>query len=915
MSFRKRKRRSKDIKCILFPDDVESSFQRAGREPLSSASTARSWHRCGDSFLDSPVLKNLGRKVSTIKELVLSPTPAPTAGASQGGEDIAWSSSDSQQSEDEDQERRSFRAAARQPQPRRARTHAASVRPSAPSHASHADDVPVIDTDSDSEEPEPVEADSGQRISDSDSESGRENPKPDPTTHKAELEASAPVSEGESGGGGRAVPTGSSGRRSLSSWVRSAQALLQTPQKAPDRQPKTPEDSGKKKRKFQSGGLAERLSRLQSRQRSAVSFWRHQSLSHAPADTADRPDVLVLEVLEVQEECSMRVARCERRRPRAPGSQSEASAGVLVLFSRETVAQLMPAPKDVIHVYPPWQSLSIEGFSSSVVLNTHLSQKVRSAPHPPGSPSAGRLATERRRPYSLCQTFGALEAPGTSGENGAKQVARLEVLSALEGPGPLSSHSLSLLEAVEGLGQAGSVGQDVEVVVQRVYAVAAAESPAPPLLKPRVHSRSSRPQPSPEKGDARLCVLVQDTYGTFSVVQLHLLARTDDLHRYGHAWRGRTCLLRGVKVVRRVTRARCSRLFSLIDSLWPPVAPLRDHRNPSSSSSGTRAAGPAPSFCYLLSGEEGSVQPSEGCPPSPLYFPPTAQTLRDILQTELKSFRCSFVATVIYKRLTQGGGGGGGGRGEVWLALTDRSLQEDAPERPRRRTLALCVSAACVLTSSVVRALGAPPPGGGCRLSFTDVVREHGLLLCVEQSAVEVCAPDPERIAEPPVGSGPPAEPPAPPRPLRLDPLSPEVTPNSLCSVTGVIVGVDEDSAFSWPVCSRCGSDHLEVLPGRRFHCGSCQAVVDKPETRIQLEVFLSSSWAGCTLKVKLQQKTIASILDAAALQGDDFAGLHVDAVLGRELGPLAVCVRALGGTPVLRMSLEEVDLGGPQES
>lgn len=69
---------------------------------------------------------------------------------------------------------------------------------------------------------------------------------------------------------------------------------------------------------------------------------------------ADRPGVLVLEVLEVLEECSMRAARCQRRRPQAHSSQSEASTGVLVLFSRETVAQLMPAPKDVIHIYPPW---------------------------------------------------------------------------------------------------------------------------------------------------------------------------------------------------------------------------------------------------------------------------------------------------------------------------------------------------------------------------------------------------------------------------------------------------------------------------------------------------------------------------------------------------------------------------------
>lgn len=81
---------------------------------------------------------------------------------------------------------------------------------------------------------------------------------------QTELEASGSVSEGESGGGCVPPPSSppasgvshpqaaeNSSRRSLSSWVRSAQALLQTPQKAPDRQPKTPEDSGKKKRKFQ----------------------------------------------------------------------------------------------------------------------------------------------------------------------------------------------------------------------------------------------------------------------------------------------------------------------------------------------------------------------------------------------------------------------------------------------------------------------------------------------------------------------------------------------------------------------------------------------------------------------------------------------------------------------------------------
>lgn len=39
-------------------------------------------------------------------------------------------------------------------------------------------------------------------------------------------------------------------QRSVSEWVRSAQALLQTPPKQTDKPSKTPEDSGKKKRKF-----------------------------------------------------------------------------------------------------------------------------------------------------------------------------------------------------------------------------------------------------------------------------------------------------------------------------------------------------------------------------------------------------------------------------------------------------------------------------------------------------------------------------------------------------------------------------------------------------------------------------------------------------------------------------------------
>lgn len=60
-------------------------------------------------------------------------------------------------------------------------------------------------------------------------------------------------------------------------------------------------------------------------------------------------------------------------------------------------------------------------------------------------------------------------------------------------------HCISLLEAVEGLGQAGSVEQDVDVVIQRVYSIPLADSPVS-ILKHRV---SSMAPPPAEKGKTR----------------------------------------------------------------------------------------------------------------------------------------------------------------------------------------------------------------------------------------------------------------------------------------------------------------------------------------------------------------------------------------------------------------------------
>ncbi|KAJ3606150.1 hypothetical protein NHX12_025671 [Muraenolepis orangiensis] len=569
---------------------------------------------------------------------------------------------------------------------------------------------------------------------------------------------------------------------------------------------------------------------------------------------AVRPGVLVLEVLEVWEECSMQVARCEQRGgSRSPAAAAAGAAAtvvpaarLLVLFNRETAAQLMPTPKDVIHVYPPWQRLDLEDQHTTVILNTHFSHKVYSEAKPTGALMPWSLPPPAKcSPYSLTETFGPL----------------LEVDAVIEGLGL----------------RAGSTGPGVRVVVQRVYSSYLPDRPAATVERGEIQASSS----------VRLCALVQDGYGLFGVLQLQVLEHGADqeLQRYTRRWQGKDCALRNIKVVQRVTRERHGRVFHVIDSVWPPGIPFQGGRG---------GAGSAPRSCYLLSGQEDSVEAPEGPALSPLYRPPKELTLRDVLHF------C-------------------GDRGVRPMA--DPSLQEERAEGgPCRRTVAVCVGSSCVLSSSVAGVMRSP---SSAVLSFRDVVRENGALLCTEQSVVRTQpggGSDGEGESEPSVG--PPlaaVAPPGPvppvrlPRPVRLDPLGPDAAANSLYTLTGVIVGVDESTACSWPACSLCGSDRLEVKEAREprvFHCAACDSEVRRPSMKLQLEVTLALSLSNATVKAKLQPNTILSILNTAALQVNEFPGYEVEHVLGKTVGPIPAFVRVVSRTPqTLRISVDEISL------
>ena len=83
------------------------------------------------------------------------------------------------------------------------------------------------------------------------------------------------------------------------------------------------------------------------------------------------------------------------------------------------------------------------------------------------------------------------------------QVAASDALCSFGGSGVLTRHRVSLLEAIEGLGQAGSVEQDVEVAVQRVYSVPMADCSPVSILKHKPPHWSSTAPPPAEKRKTR----------------------------------------------------------------------------------------------------------------------------------------------------------------------------------------------------------------------------------------------------------------------------------------------------------------------------------------------------------------------------------------------------------------------------
>ncbi|XP_020946297.1 DNA repair-scaffolding protein isoform X3 [Sus scrofa] len=905
-----KRKRNWDVEYGSFPGENQLQCRRSGRRTVgTAASLSKAWLRCGEGFQETPSLI-AEKKTTTEKHLELSCVPKEEPTTSKSTSDLTaltWSSSGSDLS---DEDKTLFKS-------QRDNGHGSRIdrfynrNLLCPEDGASEDDLQFIDWEVESDREDTCDCDefedceSTVEISDcascaSSSSTSAEMLPELPKTSPTEILEYSSDSEKENDSENALfidsesshkyhMDFGSDGRRVMERLInpklKSTEPVLSTPQKH-TKLPKTLENSARKK--LLRGGLAERLNGLQNRERSAISLWRHQC-PYQRTRSDIKSGVLTVKILELHEECTIQVAMCEQLSGLQGDSPSQGGVpGLKVLFTKETARCLGGLPQDILHIYPPWQKLIIPNGSFPVILNTYFCQKVVAKEDSKTAHEVHIWDTPLpKRSITLAQIYRFKSLTNNSPESQVMCGGRADGTLRHEGPEQLFPTRAplrdSLLDAVEGQGAATLPGVGVRVVVQRVYS-----------LPFRCQQAGDSDPPG-----VRVCLLVQDAHGLFSEVH------TEGAPLKDRELEGKSCRLAGMKVLQKATRGRMAELFSLIDTMWPPVALLKAPGN-SPACEEEKNHLPPPSFCYILTAHPNLAQIDiiEEDPISKLYQPPVPRFLKEILQTGGLCTRCSFYARVIYRRpqvnslLPE--------PREIWLVVTDITLQMQDEDSGLPRTMPVCVAPSCVLGQDVQDALSKATSQS---FLFKDALRDQGRILCVGRTVLLLPKPHLDVAA----GAW------ELPSPVRLDDLDSVTQVNSTCSVQGSVVAVDESTAFSWPVCDLCGSERLERSPEdsrRTFSCGACSRVVTSPLFRRHLQVFLDCpSRPQCTVRVKLLQDSISSLLKFAACEDGSY---EVRRVLGKEVGPLTCFVLSVTTHPTSCVGLEEVellrDVRGPSE-
>ncbi|CAJ0950908.1 unnamed protein product [Ranitomeya imitator] len=217
------------------------------------------------------------------------------------------------------------------------------------------------------------------------------------------------------------------------------------------------------------------------------------------------------------------------------------------------------------------------------------------------------------------------------------------------------------------------------------------------------------------------------------------------------------------------------------------------------------------------------------------------------------------------------------------------------------RSLKVCILPSCVFDKTLQEIFSGKSL---CSIFFKDAVKENGGIICVERTVLSLQKPPLSCTSGISDLTG----------PVRLDDLDSSTEANTLCTVKGIVNGVNDRESYTWPVCNLCGSNELRPLTPKRcqFYCCQCSSDVSSPVIRMQLEVFLQCQGRPqCKVRLKLREETISSILGSCSSEDGRY---EVTAVLGKELGPVHCYVQCAASMVILEeISLLQAGSAGDQ--
>lgn len=681
-------------------------------------------------------------------------------------------------------------------------------------------------------------------------------------------------------------------------------------------------DSTRKKKKFVRSGLAERLQRLVSREKSSIAMWHHNQSDSQNSQQERNRSVMVVRVLSFETCQGLYLTRCLTRvscgsnvnnGSNGHGGSSKVTRGgedekggigedqeMLVFFSKTTGDQFRLTRDMLVSIHAPWQKLSISNIKDPVILCTHFCRPLTSDLDD-SSPTLSQnlpvfhenLRKSSTSPKGLnpVRLFPSASPTTTS--------AALSVVhGATNQDGWRKSVSQSIMESVSETGGCTSSGISFKARVQRIVLRRQQQSA-------RMTSKSQN-QPHPSSTHIR-SLLLQDRHGVVCELQLtNQTAESTTWQQVLQSGEGKAYIFMKLRVTQRQPMARAPGLFSLIGSLQDSESSLNGHQT----------------FCYILTSELGvtGVKPLGGSELDdvPPYKPPTLQDLSDIVKIpDGPTRRTTFHAISIHfsaathestrssssSSLSSVPSAGG------WLLfLSTPSLLQQHHSSQGEQSTSLCDEAG---GSPNPHIRGIPRPSHGEGLGVCLLITQSHVMDVDVLNGLQSGRRQTVQCRDVMMASGPPGmdtiadgfslitltsetEHKSLPS-LRLPTLNVMTRSHSLVKVTGNICGVEEESAYSWPACPKCSNNHLEGGEGSGcvLHCSVCNEDVCSPLTRIHLVVLIRCPNLPPNLAVKVQllQTTIESLLSSSSPSSK---GHDLQSIMGVLIGPISCLVRSV---------------------